>query len=88
MNSTDRSKSVPYEGHWNRTLDFQANTLVITGLEYASSLGRPREIAKNVGRTVLDLNLAPGEDMLFLAGQWDVFGGPTMNTQQLCAALS
>ena len=46
------------------------------------------EIAKNVGRNVLDLNLAPGEDVLFLAGQWDAIGGPTMNTQPLCAALS
>ena len=88
MNSTDGARSVPYEGHWNRTLDIQANTLVITGLEMQVVLPSQGAIAKNVGRNVLDLNLAPGEDVLFLAGQWDAIGGPTLNTQPLRAALS
>ncbi len=88
MNSTAPAKSVPYEGHWNRTLDFQANTLVFTGLNMQVVLPGQGEIAKNVGRIVLDLDLAVGEDVLFSAGQWDAFGEPTMNTQQLCAALS
>ena len=88
MNSTDRTKSVPYAGHWNRTLDFQANTIAFIGLDMQVVLPGQGEIAKNVGRNVIDLDLAPGEDVLFLAGQWDGNGGPTMNTQQLCAALS
>lgn len=88
MNSTDGAKSVPYEGHWNRTLDIQTNTLVFTGLVMQVLLPGQGVIAKNVGRNVVDLDLAEGEDVLFLAGQWDTIGGPTMNTQQLCAALS
>lgn len=88
MNSTDPTKSVPYEGHWNRTLNFQTNTLVFTGLNMQVVLPGQGAIAKDVGRNVLDLDLAPGEDVLFLAGQWDTIGGPTMNTQQLCTALS
>lgn len=86
-NSTNPAKTVPYAGHWNRTVDFRANTLIFTGLHTQVNLpSSPDE--KNVGRIVLDLDLAEGEDVVFVAGHWDTFLGVPMNTQPLCAALS
>lgn len=85
-NSSNPGKTVPYEGHFVRTLDFQANSLIFSGLSTKVILpGGP--VAKNMGRVVLDLGLVEGEDVIFVAGHWDTFPGVPMNTQPLCAAL-
>ena len=86
-NSTSPAKTVPYEGHFIRTVDYTANTQIVTGLNSQVNLpGGP--LTKSVGRYVIDLSLVEGEDIVFVAGNWDTFPGPRMNTQPLCAALS
>jgi hypothetical protein len=54
-NSTDLSKSVPYEGDFTRTFDAVENTVTFTGLHFRVHVPGEGVLALLVGRELLDL---------------------------------
>jgi hypothetical protein len=53
-NSSDLSKTVPYEGHFTRTFDAAAQTITLTGLNFLVMMPGQGVVAIRVGETVLD----------------------------------
>jgi hypothetical protein len=54
-NSTDLSKSVPYEGDFTRTFDAAQNTVTFTGLHFRVHVPGEGVLALQVGRDIVDL---------------------------------
>jgi hypothetical protein len=54
-NSTDLSKSVPYEGDFTRTFDAVENTATYTGLHFRVHVPGEGVLALQVGRDIVDL---------------------------------
>jgi hypothetical protein len=54
-NSTDLSKSVPYEGDFTRTFDAVENTATYTGLHFRVHVPDEGVLALEVGRDIVDL---------------------------------
>jgi hypothetical protein len=54
-NSTDLSKSVPYDGHFTRTFDLVENSVTFTGLHFRVHAAGEGVRALDVGRVILDL---------------------------------
>jgi hypothetical protein len=54
-NSTDLSKSVPYEGDFTRTFDAVENTATYTGLHFRVHVPGEGVLALEVGRDIVDL---------------------------------
>jgi hypothetical protein len=54
-NSTDLSKSIPYEGRFTRTFDPVENTATYTGLHFRVHIAGEGVLALNVGREIVDL---------------------------------
>lgn len=54
-NSTDLSKSVPYEGDFTRTFDPVQNTVTFTGLHFRVHVPGEGVLALQVGRDIVDL---------------------------------
>jgi hypothetical protein len=54
-NSTDLSKSVPYEGDFTRTFDPVEDTATFTGLRFRVRLPDEGVLALQVGRNIVDL---------------------------------
>jgi hypothetical protein len=53
-NSTDLSKSAPYDGNFNRTFDAAANTITLEGLRFQVQLPGQGTVAIDAGRQVID----------------------------------
>lgn len=83
-NSSDASKSLPYEGRFVRTMDVAAQTLTVTGLNTKVVAPKVGLVYLNAGHTILDLTKPEGENVILAAGRWDT----DKNTQPLCDALS
>ena len=86
-NSTDPSKTVPYEGRFTRTFDYGAETITFTGLVDHVIVPGLGAVNLDVGRSVRDATMPEFEDLLFSAGQWDA-NDATETPEELCRALS
>ena len=78
--STDRSRTIPYAGHWQRTLDVAAGTVTITGLWLYSHPDGSGLVTLAAGRQITD---AQTSELLSATGRV-----PGAALQDVCAYLA